>query len=79
METILGEKGDVIIPDVLIKQVHLMNGQKVSIEVQSGKIIISPSPNHVIEKFRELAQRVKINTINSDVLHEEMIQDRLGL
>ena len=79
METILGIKGDLVIPEVLFKQVHLLPGQKVSIEVQSGKLVISSVPPQVIEKFKELAQRVRMNTIDSDALHEEMIQDRFGL
>ena len=78
MEVIIGENGDLVIPKGMFLHTQFKPGQKVKINIESGKIIITPNSDAIIERFKELSRIVAINHIDSDDIHEQMIQERFG-
>jgi len=78
MEDVIRENGDLIIPKTVFDQTNFKPGQKVIINIESGKIVISPDNEIIMERFKVLSKKINLSHIDSDELHEQMIDDRFG-
>lgn len=79
MEIIIREDGEPIIPHAIWKKAQFTPGDHVTIEVKTGKIVISSEKTSITAKFRALANRVSINDYHSDEYYELELNERLGL
>ena len=68
----LGKNGRFVIPSSIRKQLNLKEGDKLSVEIGDGKIIISPLTSPLAE-FYALAQKVR--AADTDVV-QALIQER---
>lgn len=78
MEVIIRENGDLIIPKTVFAQTNFKPGQKVIINIESGKIIISPDKEVIMERLKVLSRKNQISHIDSDEFHEQMVLERFG-
>ncbi|WP_409340155.1 hypothetical protein ACKUB1_11800 [Methanospirillum stamsii] len=79
IEVIIGENGEIIIPDKMRRNLDLFPGKKIFLYEQDDSIHIIPSERKASSKFSQFAhQHNRILNIDSDSDYDEMLHERVG-
>ena len=79
IEIIIGENGEIVIPDEIRKNLDLFPGKKIILYEQDHSIHVIPSENKASNFFSKFAkQHKRILKIDSDSDYNEMLHDRVG-
>ena len=77
IETVIGDHGELILPESIRKKVHFTPGQRVTLQVQTGTIVIFAEKKYIADQFRELAQRIHLNDYHSDEYYDQMMTEQM--
>ncbi len=79
IELIIGENGEIVIPDEIRKNLDLFPGKKIILYEQDDSLHVIPSDKKASNFFSQFArQHNRLLVIDSDSDYNEMLHERVG-
>ncbi len=77
IEMKVGSKGQVVIPAVFRKNLHINPGDKVIFESEGDSLLVKSVSENIVDKLEKIAKEGGSVTIDSDKDYDEMMKERL--
>ncbi|OQA54564.1 MAG: hypothetical protein BWY45_02545 [Euryarchaeota archaeon ADurb.Bin294] len=79
IEVIIGDNGEIIIPDTMRKNLDFFPGKKIILYEEDDSLHIIPSERKASSRFSQFAhEHNRILKIDSDSDYDEMLHERVG-